>query len=165
VYNICIAGDIANKYCVQTKRIIHTRTSCYVMLRHDPPQYESRSCRLHLAKFTVFFLYFPHTHVYQWKKSDVSNASESVKAAKIQKNSSLNGHIWAVQKSIRHIAFFRFVECNVAYTTKIRVYHLERKPATVTYYGTKKLNQKQVHPCNRLSQPPPWHSIQGHPGC
>jgi hypothetical protein len=45
-----------------------------------------------------------------------------------------------------------------------RVYHLKCNPATIMYCGTKIESEAGVPPCNRLSQPPPWHLNQGHPG-
>jgi hypothetical protein len=50
-------------------------------------------------------------------------------------------------------------------SVKCTVYHLNRNPKTITYYGTKMKTEAGPPPCNRLSQSPPSHSSQGHPGC
>jgi hypothetical protein len=43
-----------------------------------------------------------------------------------------------------------------------RMYFLKRSPTTITYCGTKMKSAAGPPPCNRLFQPLPWHSSQGH---
>jgi hypothetical protein len=45
------------------------------------------------------------------------------------------------------------------------MYYSKRNPTTITYYGTKMKSEADPPPCNRLSQPHPGHSNQGHPIC
>jgi hypothetical protein len=48
---------------------------------------------------------------------------------------------------------------------RYRLHHLKSNPSTITYYGIEMKPEADPPPCNRLSQPPPWHWSQGHPGC
>jgi hypothetical protein len=69
-------------------------------------------------------------------------------------------NIWENYTHARLLLILTGFSNNITYG----VYHLKRYLTTITYYG-REIRLGGPHPCKRLSQSPPSHSIQGHPGC